>query len=244
MSDPTPEPYQLPDARVAAAWRRLISDYLVCDPLEPAFADRILKMGTTSFAELGSASGPICQLLSRNGVMCVALDLNPPDEHFEPMVRADLLALPLRRRAFDVVAAVNCLYFLGDPVAGIRAASELLRTGGTFLASAPSRFHDPELADVLDGWGEPSTFDAENAEHLVGQVFTEVDARWWEVPAFHLEDRSAVVDYLVAFKQPLPDEKADRVRTPVTVTKSGCDVWATSPVGEPTTSDGSAGGDR
>lgn len=227
MCGATPEPYQLPDEGVVAAWRRLISDYLICDPLEPAFAARLLQIGATRFAELGSASGPISQLLSRHGVACVAVDLNPPDRHFQPMVRADLLALPLRRRAFDAVSAVNCLYFLGDPVAAIRAASELLRTGGTFLASAPSRFHDPELADVLEGWGEPSSFDAENAEELVGHVFTDLDVRWWEVPAFHLEDRSAVVDYLVAFKQPLPEEKAERVPTPVTVTKSGCDVWAT-----------------
>ena len=226
MSEAMPEPYELPDARVAEAWRRLIEDYLVCDPLEPAFADRLLKIGAKQFAEVGSASGPISQLLVPCGVECVALDLNPPDDHFRPMVRADLLALPFRPRSFDAVSAVNCLYFLADPVAGIRAARELLRTGGTFLASAPSRFHDPELAEVLAGWGDPSPFDAENAAELVGKVFTEIEVQWWEVPAFHLKDRSAVVNYLVAFKQPLPEEKAESIRTPVTVTKSGCDVWA------------------
>jgi SAM-dependent methyltransferase len=228
MSDAPPEPYELPDDRVVEAWRRLIDDYLICEPLEPAFADRLAQGGAERFAELGSAVGPISQLLHVRGVECVALDLQPPVDHFRPMVRADLLSLPFRARSFDAVSAVNCLYFLADPVPAIRAASELLRSGGTFLASAPSRFHDPELADVLDGWGDPSPFDAESAEALVGQVFADLEVRWWEVPAFHLADRSAVVDYLVAFKQPEPEGKADGVRTPVTVTKSGCDVWATA----------------
>ena len=226
MPDTSPAPYQLPDDRVVEAWRRMIDDYLICDPLEPAFAARLAAGRPESFAELGSATGPISQLLQTQGVECVALDLNPPDDHFRPMVRADLLSLPFRRRSFDAVSAVNCLYFLADPVLAIRAASELLRSGGTFLASAPSRFHDPELSEVLDGWGEPSPFDAENAEALVGQVFADLDVRWWEVPAFHLADRSAVVDYLIAFKQADPEIKAEAIKTPVTVTKSGCDVWA------------------
>lgn len=226
MPDTPPEPYELPDDRVVEAWRRIIDDYLICVPLEPGFADRLAKGGPGRFAELGSATGPISQLLQTRGVECVALDLNPPDDHFRPMVRADLLSLPFRTGSFDAVSAVNCLYFLVDPVPAIRAARELLRSGGTFLASAPSRFHDPELSEVLDGWGEPSPFDAENAEELVGQVFTNLHVRWWEVPAFHLADQRAVVDYLVAFKQPDPEMKAEAIRTPVTVTKSGCDVWA------------------
>ena len=221
-----PEPYALPDERVAEAWRRLIDDYLVCDPLEPAFAERLATtIATGRFAELGSATGPISTLLRPRGVTCVAVDLNPPAEHHRPMVQADLRALPFRARSFDAVSAVNCLYFLADPVEGIRAAHALLRNGGTFLASAPSRFHDPELAHVLDGWGEPSPFDAEDVAELVGRVFREIDVRWWEGPAYHLPDRAAVVDYLVAFKQRDPEAKAERVETPVTITKSGCDVW-------------------
>ncbi len=222
----SPEPYELPDGRVLEAWRRMIDDYLICEPLEPAFADRLEEGRPENFAELGSATGPISQLLQARGVESAALDLNPPDDHFRPMVQADLLSLPFRTRSFDAVSAVNCLYFLADPVPAIRAARDLLRSGGTFLASAPSRFHDPELSEVLEGWGEPSPFDAENAEALVGEVFTDLDVRWWEVPAFHLADRPAVVDYLTAFKQPDPKMKAEAIKTPVTVTKSGCDVWA------------------
>ncbi|MGI8794682.1 MAG: hypothetical protein ACR2H3_16165, partial [Acidimicrobiales bacterium] len=96
MTVAEPEPYELPDERVAAAWRSLIGDYLVCEPLEPAFAERLLALDTRAFAELGSAVAPISELLRPRGVDCVAVDLNPPEEHFRPMVRADLRALPLR----------------------------------------------------------------------------------------------------------------------------------------------------
>lgn len=221
-----PAPYELPDDRVAAAWERLIGRYLICDPLEPALAARILGLGARRFAELGSATGPISRLLQPHDVECVAFDLNPPDAHLRPMVQGDLRALPFRRVSFDAASAVNCLYFLADPVEAIAQARELLVEGGTFVASAPSRVHDPELAEVLEGWGEPSPFDAEDAADLVGRVFGDVDARWWEVPAFHLADQGAVVDYLVAFKQPDPEARAARVQAPVTITKSGCDVWA------------------
>ena len=224
-----PAPYELPDEAVAKAWRRLLHEYLVVEPLEPGFSRRFLERGTTHFAELGSSTGPISQLLAPQGVDCVAVDLNPPPGHVRPLVQSDLRHVGLRSHAFDGVSAVNCLYFLGDPVAGVREAARLLQPGGTFLASAPSRAHDPELAHVLDGWGEPSPFDAEDAAAVVGEVFADVEAVWWEAPAYYLPDRQAVVDYLVAFKQPDAEARAAEVPVPTDVTKSGCDVWAVAP---------------
>lgn len=221
-----PSPYELPDERVRAAWERLIGEYLICDPLEPELAERILASGAGAFLELGAATAPISRLLQPHGVDCLAFDLNPPDGHFRPMVQGDLRALPFRDGSFDGVAAVNCLYFLADPVQAVAQAKAVLAPGGTFVASAPSRVHDPELAEVLEGWGTRGTFDAEDAAAIVGRVFDDIDARWWEVPAFHLPDHAAVVDYLVAFKQPEPERRAERVSAPVSVTKSGCDVWA------------------
>jgi SAM-dependent methyltransferase len=224
-----PPPYELPDERVAEAWERLLGRYLTVEPLEPGFARTFLERGTKRFAELGSATGPISRLLQPEGVECVAVDLNPPPGHVEPMVRADLRHVPLRSAAFDAVSAVNCLYFLADPAPAIEEAHRLLRPGGTFLASAPSRHHDPELRHVLDGWGEASPFDAEEAEAIVRGTFAdpddEVRVDRWAVPAYHLPDRQAVVDYLVAFRQPDAEARAGQVPTPTDVTKSGCDVW-------------------
>jgi SAM-dependent methyltransferase len=224
-----PPPYEVPDERVAEAWQRLLGTYLTVEPLEPGFARTLLERGTGRFAELGSATGPISRLLQPAGVECVAVDLNPPPGHVEPMVRADLRHVPLRTGAFDAVSAVNCLYFLADPAPAVEEAHRLLRPGGTFLASAPSRYHDPELRHVLDGWGEASPFDAEEADAIVRHTFDgdgdDVDVRWWEAPAYHLPDRQAVVDYLVAFRQPDAEARAAEVPTPTAVTKSGCDVW-------------------
>lgn len=218
--------YELPDERVTAAWQRLLSDYLIVEPLEPAFARRLGAEGIQSFAELGSSTGPISKLLASSGVECVAVDLTPPQDAYSPMIRADLRSLPLRPQSFDAVSAVNCLYFLADPAGGVREARRALKLDGLFLAGSPSRFHDPELRDVLPHWGDPSPFDAEEAAAIVSDVFDDVEAERWEVPAFELRDTAAVVDYLVAFKVPDPTERAARVTVPITVTKSGVNIWA------------------
>ena len=170
--------------------------------LEPGVARRLRADGVRTFAEIGSASGPISLQLALDEIHCVHVDLNPPPGTLRPIVRGEMRALPLRRRSFNAVSLINCLYFLGDPVEGIREARALLRPGGLFVAGSPSRYHDPELRDVIPTWGEPSPFDAEEAAALVGEVFEDVEVEWWESPAWALRTRDAVVDYLVAFRVP------------------------------------------
>lgn len=222
-----PAPYELPDERVRHAWQRLIGEYLVVEELEPGLARRLLATEPSLFVELGSATGPISRLLEAEGVSCLAVDLNPPPEAFAPMVCGDLQRVPIASGRVDAVSAVNCLYFLADPAAGVREARRLLRHRGTFLAGAPSRYHDPELRHVLPSWGERSPFDAEEAAEIVSSCgFTEVEVDWWEAPAYSLPDRQAVIDYLVAFKVADPERRAKEVATPTQVTKSGVNVWA------------------
>ena len=52
--------------------------------------------------------------------------------------------------------------------------AEYWEPGGLFLASTPSRHHDPELADVVPWAGTKGTFDAEEASELVSSVFDDV----------------------------------------------------------------------
>lgn len=237
-----PAPYELPDERVAAAWRRLLEHHLVGEPLEPGFAEELRRRGVTRVAELGAATAPISALLQPQGVECVALDLNPPrGRRLDPTVQGDLRHLPFAGETFDAVTLVNCLYFVSDPHVAIGEAWRILRPGGTLLASAPNRKHDPELRHVLDRWGEPSPFDGEDAEAIVRAALAappaapdagidpDVDVRPWEAVGYHLPDRRAVVDYLVAFKHADPEAKAERTDPPLDVTKSGCDVWVTKP---------------
>jgi SAM-dependent methyltransferase len=222
-----PRPYELPDDGARAAWTRLRTEYFVApEPLEPALVRQLLVSRPRRFVELGASHGPISSLLAPSGVQCASIDLNPPPGCFQPTVRADLRALPLLAESQDAAAAINCLYFLGDPVLGLREANRALRSGATFVAGAPSRYHDSELRHVLPEWGTPSPFDAEEAATIVAQVFDVEDVKWWELPAYHLPTRRAVVDYLVAFGVPDADERAAEVATPTPVTKSGVNVWA------------------
>jgi SAM-dependent methyltransferase len=194
--------------------------------LEPAIAHRFSQARTRSFAELGAATGPISRLLTDRGVRCVTFDLHPLGGALRPLVRGDLRHLPFVPGSLDGISAVNCLYFLGEPTRAVAEAWQTLREGGLFLASTPSRYQDPELAEAVPGWGAPSPFDAEEAAELVASVSDDVEEEWWEEPAYRLSNRAAVIDYLVAFKHPQPEEIADRLQPPLTITKSGVNVWA------------------
>lgn len=226
VSRPDPPPYQVPDEARAAAIRRVLEEYLQVEPLEPGFAKRLLAEGIRSFIELGAAHGPISQLLAPAGVECTAVDLDPPADHFEPLLRADLRSIPLPDNSVDAVSAVNCLYFLGDPRDGIREAHRLLRPGGLFLASSPSRRHDPEIKRYIPDWGVAGPFDAEEAEAVVTEVFGEVEADWWEVPAYVLTTADQVRDYFTMFGYPEPDAAVADLGLPITITKSGINIWA------------------
>lgn len=206
----------------------LLGSYLTIEPLEAGFARRFRGEAIGRFLELGGGSGRISRLLAPDGVRCLLLDLNVTDwdAHHRPAAIGDLRSVPVRPASFDAAAAVNCLYFLADPVVGIRQAYEALKPGGIFLASSPGRYHDPELADVVPDWGQRGPFDAEEAAGLVASVFGEVEEDWWEVPAYHLPDRAAVVDYLVAFGVPEPEVRAERLPVPLDITKKGANVWA------------------
>ena len=229
-----PAPYVHPtEQRQKDAWKRLRNEYLTVDPFEVGFARRLQDARVERFLELGGGGGPISRLLAADAVACVLLDLNVGDwdDHHRPAVIGDLRSIPIRRGSFDAVAAVNCLYFLADPVAAIQQAYEILTPGGLFLASTPSRDHDPELAGIPSSHrGQRGTFDAEEAPDLVAQVFDDVEVNWWNVPAYHLPDRAAVVDYLVAFGVADAETHAADLPAPLDITKKGVDIWARRPI--------------
>ena len=234
-TDDEVRPYDHGDARKREAWGRMLADYANFDEgLEPGLARRLLAHGVESFVELGGGNGPISQLLRPEGVECTLVDLEPTvwDGMFRPVVTGDMRAVPVRDGSVDGVSAINCLYFLADPRDGIREAHRVLRSGGLFVAGAPSRYHDVELQDVDPRWGEESPFDAEEAPQFVIDVFGEenVEVEHWEVPdCWLLPTYDAVVDYLYAFSIPEPEERAKLVTPPIGITKKGTNVWAVRP---------------
>jgi SAM-dependent methyltransferase len=175
-------------------------------------------------ADVGCADGALAAARPRDRAgHLVGLDLSAAllRDHPSPSLRADAAALPLRDQSVTAVVAVNMLYHLDHPLLAIRAARRALAADGVFIAATISRHDSPELADV---WRPaPSTFDAEDAPALAGQVFTRVETERWDAPLITLPDAAAVRDYLIARFVP-PGQAAaaaSRLRTPLSVTKRG-----------------------
>jgi SAM-dependent methyltransferase len=137
-----------------------------------------------------------------------------------PKVRADASALPVLNDSAGAVSALWMLYHLDKPAAPLAEAARVLRPGGLFVASTSSRANEPELTD---GYA-PTPFDAEEAPNIVATVFREVRVDRWDAPMTHLPDRDVVLRYCRSHS--LPRNAADRVTSPVWVTKRGCLVYA------------------
>jgi hypothetical protein len=91
-----------------------------------------------------------------------------------------------------------------------------------FFACTRARDSDPELTDGYP----PTTFDAEEAPHIVAAVFGDdaIEVTSWDGPLLRLPDRDALGRY--ARTHHLPASLADELTAPLTVTKRGCLVEA------------------
>ncbi|MFZ0216743.1 MAG: class I SAM-dependent methyltransferase [Candidatus Dormiibacterota bacterium] len=211
-----------------AAFRRIYNFRRVVEDIYPNLARSFEDAGVRRFVELGGGRGPISALLAARGVRTCVVDL---DRHMlaeacRPGVQADMVRLPLTDNCLDGAAAVNCLYFLSQPLCALHEARRVVRSGGVFVASSPSRWNDPELKGIDPGWGAASSFDAEDAPSLVAEVFGKIEVDRWRVSAYVLPDRAAIADYLHAFNVPDWEDRARRIVPPLTITKVGAHVWA------------------
>ena len=237
-----PADYDLDPARFDASVRAheafaMASDVhpIVADQLAEVGAVRVLDLGGRRSAEPagweghGAGAGRLAGLLPERGIWAVVLDRAqhvrraPP-----PHVLADATQLPFQAGCFDAVAALYVLYHLDQPLRALREARRVLRAGGTFVACTTGRTNEPELASVLPDWGRPTSFDAEQAARIVGQVFHVTQVVSWDQPYVLLPDEAAVALYLRG--RGLTEREARRraagVTTPVRVTKRGMLVWA------------------
>lgn len=191
-------------------------------------ARRLASAGVTTVLDLGGGTGTLARALSAEGVRAVVVDaaahvrLSP-----RPAVRADLRALPFRDASFPAAACLWVLYHLDDPRRALREAARVLEPGGWFVTCTSARDNDPELAAVLPGWGSPGTFDAEDAEDIVGTEFDVVGVERWDAPMIRLPDRAAMTQFLRGrgLGEAEAHRAASRFPTPMEVTKRGCLVW-------------------
>lgn len=173
--------------------------------------------------DVGCGEGRLAARL-RSGVSWIGVDSSMTQlqaNPYRPVVRADMNKLPFRDGAFAEVLHLWCLYHLEDPVPAIREARRVLRPGGRYYACTAARDNDPEL--MPEGY-PPSTFDAEDAGAIVGEVFDDVQVERWDGKYFPLETRDEVRAY--CRHNFIPPDRAETADLPLWLTKRGALVRA------------------
>jgi SAM-dependent methyltransferase len=223
-----PADYDLDPGRFAATVRAATA-YSMSADVHPMVAERLASAGVDRVLDLGGGTGRLARLLAERAVWTTVLDnARHVREAPPPQVLGDADRLPFAAASFDAVAALYVLYHLDRPLRVLREIRRVLRPGGVFVACTTGRTNDPELASVLPDWGRPSSFDAEQAAQIVGQVFHVTQVISWDQPHVELPDRRAVALYLRG--RGLAERDARRraagLPTPMTVTKRGALIWA------------------
>jgi SAM-dependent methyltransferase len=200
--------------------------FTATDVHHPA-AERIVAENLTPVLDVGCGDGELPRNLPARWPW-VGVDRSPTmlSRAPKPNALADARALPFPDQSFGAVAMLWMLYHLPDPETAIAEARRVLRPGGLLMASTNSRHDSPELFHVYKLG--PISFDAEIAPDMVGRHFEEVELDPWDGPYVHLPDKDAVRDYLVGRLMPREEAEpaADRVDTPIDITKRGVLVFA------------------
>ena len=207
---------------------KAVEKYGLAGDVHGEVAQRLAEEQLGPVLDLGCGEGRFVIPAQKMGLPTVALDysvtmLNAVSGR---RVQGDARRLPFRSDSFGGVVALYMLYHLPDPSEAVAESFRLLRPGGLFVACAPSRTNDPELAAVL-GPPAPETFDAENGPEIVNRFFQQVDVERWDAPLVHLPDREALSLYLRGrqLTQAVVASAMAQISVPLTLTKRGAVIY-------------------
>lgn len=202
---------------------KAVVNYGLMDDVHEEIAERFLAEKLEPILDLGCGEGRFLEPARDRGLAALAFDysntmLQAVDA---PRIQGDARYLPFAVEAFGGVTALYMLYHLEDPLVALAESHRVMRAGGLFVACAPSRHNDPELAAVLPQ--SRSTFDAENGEEMLCQYFQDVEVERWDAPLVHLPDEKALELYLRGRQLPVATTELalQNVQTPLTLTKRG-----------------------
>jgi SAM-dependent methyltransferase len=216
-----------------AANRAATRQFSAVGDVHQQVADRFAALGARRVLDLGGGDGTLARLLVRHEVPTVVLDRADHVRHAPmPAVQADAARLPFRDGCFEAVAALWMLYYVPQPFMVLAEAARVLRTGGVFVACTSSRYNDPEFAEVIPGWGEPFSFDAETAVDMVAEQFWITEVMRWDSAVVRLPDVTAARLFLRGRgrSETAAASEAARRHYPLSVTKWGCLIWARNEV--------------
>ncbi|HET6811582.1 MAG TPA: class I SAM-dependent methyltransferase [Acidimicrobiales bacterium] len=190
--------------------------------------ERLIAEGVVRVLDVGSGIGRFASAVGSR-IQWLGVDESRrqlADCPHRPVIRADAMQLPLADESVDAVVLLWMLYHLDDPRLALSEAARVVRPGGLVAACTSNRNNDPEL--VPEGYPR-TTFDGEDAEHIVADVFgpSTIEVERWDAPLVQLHDRDEVIAY--ARSHLLDPQVAEAVEPPVTLTKRGCLVWAKRP---------------
>lgn len=215
--------------------RFLSTDRYPHDDVHPHVAARFAAAGARRVVDVGGGHGRLARLLPGLAMKCLLIDISPAMLALapRPAVRADGARLPVADASADAVAALYTLYHYADPRLPISEARRVLRPGGLFAACAANRDSNPELAPLLPGWPQRSTFDGEDAGAIVASVFgapgDAVEVERWDGYQNTLPSIPGAAAFLRVHG--LADAEAAAAAStldlPMALTMRGCFVYAT-----------------
>jgi SAM-dependent methyltransferase len=214
--------------------RFLASTAVPTEDVHPEVAARLATAGARTVLDVGGGNGKLARLLPARGIRCLLLDLSPAMLALapRPAARADGSFLPVADGSVDAVAALYTLYHYDDPGRPIAEARRVLRPGGLFVACAPNRDSNPELADIVPDWGQASSFDGEDAAGIVRSVFASpgdaIQVDRWDGPFVTLSAPGEAASFLRVHGMSDAGARtaAAALDLPLPLTMRGCLVYA------------------